>query len=114
MKKNNVFELPSMSTALSLLGMAGQVEQLKQENRRISEQAARTILKALDVKDSYTFGHSMRVAYFSLVTGTEAGLSAEEMQELELSAIFQAVSHKTLDHVEAVDAFMEKRTPRFS
>ena len=33
---------------------------------------------------------------------------------LELSAIFQAVSHKTLDHVEAVDAFMEKRTPRFS
>lgn len=91
MKKNNVFELPSMSTALSLLGMAGQVEQLKQENRRISEQAARTILKALDVKDSYTFGHSMRVAYFSLVTGTEAGLSAEEMQELELSAIFHDI-----------------------
>lgn len=91
MKKNNVFELPSMSTALSLLGMAGQVEQLKQENRRISEQAARTILKALDVKDSYTFGHSMRVAYFSLVTGTEAGLSAEEMHELELSAIFHDI-----------------------
>lgn len=91
MKKNNVFELPSMSTALSLLGMAGQVEQLKQENRRISEQAARTILKALDAKDSYTFGHSMRVAYFSLVTGTEAGLSPEEMHELELSAIFHDI-----------------------
>jgi HD-GYP domain-containing protein (c-di-GMP phosphodiesterase class II) len=91
MKKNNVFELPSMSTALSLLGMAGEVERLKQENRRISEQAARTILKALDVKDSYTFGHSMRVAYFSLVTGTEAGLSPEEMHELQLSAIFHDI-----------------------
>ena len=33
---------------------------------------------------------------------------------LELSAVFQAVSHKTADHVEAVDAFLEKRTPRFS
>jgi HD-GYP domain-containing protein (c-di-GMP phosphodiesterase class II) len=91
MKKNNVFELPSMSTALSLLGMAGQVEELKNENRQISEQAARTILKALDVKDAYTFGHSMRVAYFSLVTGTEAKLTQEEMRELELSAIFHDI-----------------------
>ena len=91
MKKNNVFELPSLSTALSLLGMAGQVEQLKNENRKISEQAARTILKALDAKDSYTFCHSMRVAYFSLVTGVEAQLTKDEMYELELSAIFHDI-----------------------
>ena len=32
---------------------------------------------------------------------------------LELSAVFQAVSHKTADHSEAVDAFVEKRAPRF-
>jgi enoyl-CoA hydratase/carnithine racemase len=32
---------------------------------------------------------------------------------LELSAVFQAVSHKTDDHREAVDAFLEKRAPRF-
>ncbi|HXH29752.1 MAG TPA: HD-GYP domain-containing protein [Bacteriovoracaceae bacterium] len=91
MKKNNVFELPSLSTALSLLGLASQVEQLKQENTNLSEQAARTILKALDCKDSYTFGHSMRVGYFSLVTGAEAGLTVEEMRELELSAIFHDI-----------------------
>lgn len=91
MKKNNVFELPSFNTALSLLGMASQVEALKSDNKKISEQAARTILKALDAKDNYTFGHSMRVAYFSLVTGTEAGFSPEEMYELELSAIFHDI-----------------------
>lgn len=33
---------------------------------------------------------------------------------LELSAVFQAASHKTADHSEAVDAFLEKRPPRFS
>jgi enoyl-CoA hydratase/carnithine racemase len=33
---------------------------------------------------------------------------------LELSAAFQAISHKTADHSEAVDAFLEKRAPRFS
>ena len=33
---------------------------------------------------------------------------------LELSAVFQAVSHKTPDHSEAVNAFLEKRAPRFA
>lgn len=33
---------------------------------------------------------------------------------LELSAVYQAVSHKTPDHAEAVEAFLEKRSPRFS
>lgn len=32
---------------------------------------------------------------------------------LELSAVYQAVCHKTPDHTEAVDAFLEKRSPRF-
>lgn len=91
MKKNNVFELPSISTTLSLMGMASQVEALKSDNKKISEQAARTILRALDAKDSYTFGHSMRVAYFTLVTGREMGLNEEDMHELELSAIFHDI-----------------------
>src|SRR6478672_6329436 len=91
MKKSNVFELPSLTTALSLLGLASHVEALKADNKKISEQAARTILKALDCKDSYTFGHSMRVAYFSLVTGREAGMSETELHELELSALFHDI-----------------------
>jgi hypothetical protein len=32
---------------------------------------------------------------------------------LELSAAFQALSHKTADHAEAVEAFIGKRAPRF-
>jgi enoyl-CoA hydratase/carnithine racemase len=33
---------------------------------------------------------------------------------LELSAAFQAIAHETADHAEAVDAFLEKRTPSFT
>ena len=32
---------------------------------------------------------------------------------LELSAVFQAISHKTAHHKEAVDAFIQKREPNF-
>jgi enoyl-CoA hydratase/carnithine racemase len=32
---------------------------------------------------------------------------------LELSAVFQAISHKTAHHKEAVDAFIQKRSPDF-
>ena len=33
---------------------------------------------------------------------------------LELSAAFQALAHETADHKEAVEAFFEKRSPRFT
>jgi enoyl-CoA hydratase/carnithine racemase len=32
---------------------------------------------------------------------------------LELSAAYQAIAHKTAEQVEAVNAFVEKRAPRF-
>lgn len=33
---------------------------------------------------------------------------------LQLSSAFQALAHETADHLEAVDAFVEKRKPKFS
>lgn len=41
------------------------------------------------------------------------GLHSRLDTVLELAAVFQAVSHKTADHREAVDAFLEKRTPKY-
>jgi enoyl-CoA hydratase/carnithine racemase len=41
-------------------------------------------------------------------------LNARLDSVLELSAAFQAMSHKTADHSEAVNAFLEKRAPRFA
>lgn len=64
---------------------------LKQEQKKICEMAARTILHALDCKDHYTYGHSTRVAYFSLTLGREIGLSEDELYDLELSALFHDI-----------------------
>lgn len=41
------------------------------------------------------------------------GMHSRLESVLELSAVYQAVSHKTTDHSEAVDAFLEKRAPKF-
>ena len=96
-KKTNVLDFPQTAqasvdpTTISIMSLASKIEELKDENQKMSEMAARTILKALDAKDHYTYGHSMRVCYFAMVLGREMGLSPEEMYELELSALFHDI-----------------------
>lgn len=41
------------------------------------------------------------------------GLHSRLDTVLEMSAVFQAISHKTADHKEAVEAFLEKRAPNY-
>ncbi|MDH4466635.1 MAG: HD-GYP domain-containing protein [Bacteriovoracaceae bacterium] len=62
-----------------------------QETLKVFEMAAKCILKALDCKDKYTYGHSIRVAHYCLVLSGHLGLSEDEAYELELSALFHDV-----------------------
>ncbi|MNV99463.1 1,2-epoxyphenylacetyl-CoA isomerase [compost metagenome] len=43
-----------------------------------------------------------------------AGQASSLASLLELSAGYQALAHKTADHREAVNAFIEKRKPQFA
>jgi putative nucleotidyltransferase with HDIG domain len=88
---NNVLAMPSPTTAVALHQLGLEVSRLKKEQKKVSEMAARAILHALDCKDHYTFGHSMRVTFYSLILGKELGLDEEEMYELELSALFHDI-----------------------
>ncbi|KHK89153.1 crotonase/enoyl-CoA hydratase family protein [Novosphingobium malaysiense] len=53
---------------------------------------------------------SLRMAKRLLMTAQDANLDTV----LEMSAAMQAIAHETADHAEAVDAFLEKRTPTFT
>lgn len=53
--------------------------------------------------------HSLRLTKRLIREGLTSGLD----KVLELSAVFQAIAHKTDDHREAVAAFLEKRAPKF-
>lgn len=46
---------------------------------------------AVDAKDSYTAGHSDRVAYYSKLIGEKLGLSNEELQTLYEGALFHDI-----------------------
>lgn len=54
--------------------------------------------------------HSIRLSKRLMREAIHARLD----EVLELSAVFQAICHKTPDHSEAVNAFLEKRAPQFS
>jgi putative nucleotidyltransferase with HDIG domain len=68
------------------------------------EEAYISILKvlatAIDARDSYTLGHSARVALHALMIGEEIGLKKDELEELEIASLFHDVGKlKTPDAI---------------
>lgn len=80
-KKSNVLKFPQIN----------EVAEMKSEQKEFCEMCIRSMLKALKLKDEYTFGHSLRVAYYSLALGKEVGLSETELYELEVAALFHDI-----------------------
>lgn len=54
-------------------------------------ESLRAIISTLEEKDSYTHGHSIRVAEFSVQLAEEIHLSELEIREIELSALFHDI-----------------------
>ena len=90
-KISNIISLNSVITAQTLLQMNRELKNLKEKHKKTCEMAARTILQALDLKDHYTFGHSIRVAYLSVAVGKKLNLSEKELYDLELTALFHDI-----------------------
>ena len=61
-----------------------QLQKRHDENRKVLEQSFNTFAKIIDAKDSYTKGHSMRVAIYSRLIAEEMGLSKEEQDRIYL------------------------------
>ena len=64
----------------------------KEENANIMLlQTSMALAEAIDAKDSYTNGHSNRVAEYSVMIAKEVGKSKEECQEINLIALLHDV-----------------------
>jgi len=60
----------------------------------------KVVAAAIDARDSYTHGHSARVAKLSLLIGKQIGLSKEDLADLEIACLFHDVGKiKTPDSI---------------
>jgi 2-(1,2-epoxy-1,2-dihydrophenyl)acetyl-CoA isomerase len=84
--------------ACGLVSRVVSADSLISEANKLAERVAQNPAKAL------------RLAKRLLREGQQSRFS----DVLELSAAFQALAHETSDHAEALDAFLEKRTPEFT
>lgn len=90
-KDDNIIPLPTSSKNSAVEELKTQFEEIKNSNQDVSKMATEKILEALKHKDSYTYGHCARVAFFSLKLGEELNLEASEMYKLELAALFHDI-----------------------
>jgi HD-GYP domain-containing protein (c-di-GMP phosphodiesterase class II) len=60
----------------------------------------KVVAAAIDARDSYTHGHSARVAKLSLLIGKQIGLTKEDLGDLEVACLFHDVGKiKTPDSI---------------
>lgn len=64
----------------------------------------RVLAAAIDARDPYTHGHSMRVSMFSLQLGREIGLNNALLEELEVACLFHDIGK-----IKTPDAILRKR-----
>lgn len=63
----------------------------EQQSRQLLDSYFSTLAVALDARDSYTAGHSLRVAEYSVIIGQLAGLRGQELDDLRKSALLHDI-----------------------
>jgi HD-GYP domain-containing protein (c-di-GMP phosphodiesterase class II) len=76
---------------VSLLGLHGRSARRYQDLKELLVGLTRSLTAALDAKDSYTFGHSERVARVAVELGRELGLPADDLSDIYLAGLLHDV-----------------------
>jgi HD-GYP domain-containing protein (c-di-GMP phosphodiesterase class II) len=93
-KKNNLYQLSTIKAnrERDKSASAKALSPVELVKKEYFELVIRALLSALKCKDEYTWGHSLRVAYFCVSVAKEMGFSEAEIYELEVSALFHDIS----------------------
>jgi HD-GYP domain-containing protein (c-di-GMP phosphodiesterase class II) len=75
----------------SLLGYHARAFQSYSHLRELLVGLTRSLTAAIDAKDSYTFGHSERVARIAVELGRELGLPEEELSDIYLAGLLHDI-----------------------
>jgi putative nucleotidyltransferase with HDIG domain len=89
-----VFQASEMMLIESLTTFCGDLirsHRLVRELREMSLAMVRALVNAIDQKDEYTCGHSLRVAYYATMLGRHLGLGEVDLQMLQWAALLHDV-----------------------
>jgi len=75
----------------SLLGYHARASQRYSQVRELLIGLTRSLTAAIDAKDSYTFGHSERVARIAVELGRELGLPEDELSDIYLAGLLHDI-----------------------
>jgi HD-GYP domain-containing protein (c-di-GMP phosphodiesterase class II) len=95
-----------LSPFVALLGLHVRSSDRYQELKDLLVGLTRSLTAALDAKDSYTYGHSERVARIAVELGREMGLSGDELGDIYLTGLLHDVGK-----IGVRDAVLSKREP---
>lgn len=93
-ERNDTFQSSDMLLLESLNMFCGDLIRsirLVNEVREMSLDMVRALVNAVDQKDQYTSGHSVRVGYFATLLAKEVGLKDEELRMLRWGALLHDV-----------------------
>jgi HD-GYP domain-containing protein (c-di-GMP phosphodiesterase class II) len=78
----------------------GELSKYARELEEAYVSIVKVVAAAIDARDSYTHGHSARVAQLSLLIGNQIGLPKEDLGDLEIACLFHDVGKiKTPDSI---------------
>jgi putative nucleotidyltransferase with HDIG domain len=84
-------ELKLMAIFASEIGSSLRKAQLYEEFKKLFLSTVEALASAIDAKDPYTYGHSRRVARFSVTICAELGMSKERIRQVELAALLHDI-----------------------
>ena len=71
--------------------LESEVEKKTRENENLSLHVVQTLAQAIDAKDTYTNGHSSRVAKYSVEIARRAGYTAQQLSEMYMISLLHDV-----------------------
>jgi HD-GYP domain-containing protein (c-di-GMP phosphodiesterase class II) len=95
-----------LSPFVALLGLHVRGSETYQDIKNLLVGLTRSLISALDAKDSYTYGHSERVARIAVELGRELDLEEDEIGDIYLAGLLHDIGKIGVN-----DAILAKREP---